>query len=198
MFVEKKFVRFLNNKSNILLDAPHAQPPGREFYTDEIAEKVATENESNCIISKISRTKADLNRSIDYNLPYQQEARTEYIKVLKKLYENRKHKDKPYLHLTIHGMKDDYEADIEIGTVFDRVCSPQIRRQFVKAFRENLLSEGLNPVIKVNNIFYGDSSLTEIKIDDNYNIIQIEFSKTLRQNYRREIINALTKTLKLI
>ena len=198
MFVEKKFVRFLNNKSNILLDAPHAQPPGREFYTDEIAKKVARENELNCIISKVSRIEADLNRSIDYNLPYQQEARTEYIEAVKKLYESRKHKDRPYLHLTIHGMKDDYEADIEIGTVFDRICSPRIRRQFMEAFRENLFSEGLNPVIKVNNMFYGDLSLTEIKIDNNYNIIQIELSKILRQNFRKEIVNALSETLNLI
>ncbi|MDQ7056676.1 MAG: hypothetical protein Q9M89_09600 [Persephonella sp.] len=198
--MEKDFVKFLDNNSNILVDAPHSQPPEREFYTDEIAEKVATENGFNCIVSKISRTEADLNRSINYNLPYQQEARTEYIEVIKKLYENRKHKDKPYLHLTVHGMRDGYGADIEIGTVFDRVCSPQVRKQFVKAFRESLISEGLNPIIKVNNRyrFYGHPSLSELKIDDNYNIIQIEFSKNLRQTYRGEIINALTKTLKLI
>ncbi len=102
MFVERNFIKFLENNSNVLLDAPHAQPPRREFYTDEIAEKVARENSFNCIISKISRTKADLNRSINYNLPYQQKARTEYIETIKEIYRNRKHKESPYLHLTIH------------------------------------------------------------------------------------------------
>ena len=30
MFVEKRFVRYLNNKSNILLDASYSTPQGRE------------------------------------------------------------------------------------------------------------------------------------------------------------------------
>ncbi len=84
-------------------------------------------------------------------------------------------------------MKDGYDADIEIGTVFDRVCNPEIRIKFLEIFKNAILSEGLNPTIKVNNEygFSGHPSLRELKIDNDYNIIQIEFSKTLRQNFRQ-------------
>jgi len=49
MFKEKRFVRYLDNQSNILLDAPHAKPPRREWLTDYIVETIAVNEDFNCI-----------------------------------------------------------------------------------------------------------------------------------------------------
>ena len=195
MFVEKRFVRYLNNNSNILLDAPHSTPPGREWFTDEIARKIALELKFNCIISKVSRrTEADLNRDFEFPLPLQREARGEYISVIKELYSSL-NRSAPYLHIAIHGMRNRDYKDIEIGTLFGEICSDEIENWFYKKLNEAFINRGFDLKIVRNQQFYGDISLKELKLDANYNIIQMELSKTLRTNYKDLVIDVFKEVL---
>ena len=196
MFVERKFIKYIDNNSNILLDAPHCKAPRKEIFTDEIAKTVAEQSGFNCILSKVSRkTEADLNRSSDFPLPFQKEARKEYISVIKQLYTGSDRK-RPYLHITVHGMADRDYKDIEIGTIFGKICEPEIEKWFLKSLKEKFKEKGLSPKIVANQGFWGDPSLKELKIADNYNIIQIEISKTLRENHRDALIDVFSEVLR--
>jgi len=197
MFIEKRFIRFINNKSNILIDAPHAKSPNKELYTDEITEAVSVRNKFNCIISKVSRTtEADLNRSLNFPLPLQKEARNEYISTLRELYES-SNKNLPYLHIAIHGMKNRESKDIEIGTIFGKICDSEIEEWFYQNLVKWFNNKGIDLKIVRNKDFYGHPSLKELKFDDNYNIIQIEISKNLRQFHKDLIIDSLSEILQL-
>lgn len=105
---------------------------------------------------------------------------------------------RPYLHLAIHGMKNDWNKEIEIGTRFGKSCSKPVRHWFINELKKRVDSIG------VDNMFPGDLSKTVHRLGDkvsdrtylgygnNFNTLQVELSLSSRQNHQREIIIILS------
>ncbi len=186
------------------IDAVHAKPPRSDLYTEEIVFNTIKETRCSGIISMVSRVDADLNRNRNIkNI----EAVDEYREVLKKFLSNKKIIGKngfinePYLHLTVHGMTDRPGFDVEIGTFKGASCSRGFRTWFINSFKKYLDSyiPGVN--MKHDYLLWGYPSLVQHRLGDpfsnypgygnNFNTVQLEFSKRLREERRNEIIKIL-------
>lgn len=186
------------------LDAVHAKPPKSDLYTEEIVFNTIRETRCSGIIATVSRVIADLNRNRNIN---NTEAVDEYRRVLRKILKNKKIIGKtgrltvPYLHLTVHGMANRPGFDVEIGTFKGASCSQDFRTWFINNFQKHLQSyiPGVN--MKYDYRLWGYPSLAQHRLGDsfsnypgygnNFNTVQLEFSKRLREEKRREIIKIL-------
>lgn len=205
-FITKKFVKFYLGSKNIYahVDAVHAYPPQSDKYTREIVEGIVNETNCSAIIATVSRKKADINRPRNEK---NSEAIDEYRDAIRQILEHLNILDendklsRSYLHLAIHGMKDKYNKDIEIGTRNGITCSENVKDWVLEELKKSVTSVG------IDKIFRGDVSKSVHRLGDlisnqnysgygdNFNTIQLEFSLNLRQNHRREAIKILSNLI---
>lgn len=127
-FIKKKYIKFYLGNKYIYshVDAVHACPPLSDKFTGEIVEGIVNRINCSSIIATVSRRNANLNR------PRNNESREAIDECRLTIRQILKHLDilekdgnlkRPYLHLAIHGMKNDWNKEIEVGTRFDKSCS---------------------------------------------------------------------------
>lgn len=191
------------------IDAVHAAPPNSDKYTGDLVEIVVQRLGCAGIIASVSRQQADLNRSEnDSNREAVREYRSVIRRILLKLgiLDEQNHcLTRPYLHLGIHGMRDQIHgrAAMEIGTINGRTCSPEIETRFVSSLKH--WGDKFLPVLdlKVNCFYSGDRSLVQHRegygdypgYGPNYNVIQLEISRGLREGYLNQLAEVLSRIL---
>jgi hypothetical protein len=193
-FIEKEYIKYHLGRSEIRahIDAVHAHPPKNDLYTGEIVRGVVNRIGSSGIIATISRNIADLNRP---RCLENAAAIDEYRQVIREILE---HIDilneggkcrQPYLHLAIHGMRNAYNRDIEVGTRHGQTCSLGVRDWLVKEIKK----QGIE--VCLEGILSGDSSKSHHRstYGINFNTIQIEISYRLRAQKRDHVIRLLCK-----
>jgi hypothetical protein len=191
------------------LDAVHATPPKADLNTDKIVLKLIKILGIAGIIGTVSRTQADLNRAPDGT---NNDALHEYKKTLRRILDHlcilddQQLVNKPFLHLSIHGMQDVHYGPhaIEVGTLNDASCSPEMRIWLQAALTDK--ARTIMPEISIvfDRNFSGDKSLAYHRHGDgiaypgygpNFHSFQIEFSRTLRQFHRDTIVLLLAEVI---
>lgn len=201
-FQRKRYIKFyLGNKEiHSHLDAVHAVSPKADLFTGEIVEGVIKKINCHGIISTISRTKADLNRYPDTQ---NKEAIKEYRSTIKDILKYLNILDKndnlieSYLHLAIHGKQDDVHEPlvIEIGTRNCETCSTEIKEWFIKKLKGNGFDIQIDkekigdPSKKVHRLGDKVSDLYCCGYGENFNTLQVEISRNLRENHQEELID---------
>ena len=206
------YVQFYRGSGKVFcqVDAQHAKPPQADLYTGQLVRKIVRKTGCAGVISTVSRTIADLNRKEDgQNKRAIEQYRKVILEILQHLgiLDQKKHRiTKPYLHITIHGMKDDHYGPyaIEIGTYRGLSCS----RQMKKWFRETiaLKAKEILPQLKIRSDqhFYGDESITYHRQGDgaayngygyHFHTFQMELSRTLREKHTVEMTELLSQVL---
>jgi len=206
-FEQREYIKVYFGSSTIRahIDSVHAHPPDNDKFTGEIAEGIAEKVNCSCIIATISRNVCDLNRErseknaggIDeYRIAIQQIQRhinnlNSYEKAVK-----------PYLHLAIHGMKDNHGWDIAIGTLHNQTCSAIIKEWFM------LRIQTLYDRVTIDTRFPGNSSIIRHRegnhsprsiypgFGSKFNTFQIEISRTVREFQRDNLISNLSNIIK--
>jgi len=202
-FIRKKYVKFQLGNEEIYshIDAVHTYPPQSDKYTGEIVEDIVNEINCSAIIATVSRKYKDINRPRNEK---NCEAIDEYRDTIRQILEHLnilEENDKisrPYLHIAIHGMKDKYNEDIEIGTRNGVTCSENVKEWVIEELKKSGTTVG------IDKTFTGDISKSVHRLGDlssnqnylgygeNFNTIHLEFSLNLRQNHRKEIIKSLS------
>jgi len=202
-FVNKKFIKFYMGSKNIRshIDAVHACPPKADESTGDIVEGVV--NKINCsgIIAIVSRTIVDLNRPRNINnkegIDECRQTIREILEHIGNLDGNRK-SSKPYLHLALHGMKDKWNIDIEIGTLHGKTCSPEVKEWFVSEIKKHFGR------VQIDGRFPGDFSKPVHRCGDqtsdpnylgygnNFNTFQIEINRALREEKQKYLIDTFS------
>lgn len=184
------------------LDAVHAQNPSADMNTDKIVQQVVDQTGVAGIVATVSRKKMDINRPpTESNAPAIKEYRDTIRKILDSkslVAEDESGLTKRYLHIAVHGMRDDRPTDFEIGTRHGNSCDESIATWF----HDELQSHFLGAKIGMNNTFPGDKSKefhrcgdpnSEYKgYGDNFNTIQFEISLRLRIGARADIVTFLS------
>ena len=205
-FTEKKYIKFYLGSKDIRshIDAIHAALPCSDKFTDDIVEGVV--NKINCsgIIAIVSRTIVDLNRPRNSN---NEEGIDEYRQTIREILGHIGNLDgngklsRPYLHLALHGMKDKWNADIEIGTLHGKTCSPEVKKWFVSEIKKHFRR------VQIDGRFCGDPSKPAHRCGDkisdteylgygkNFNTIQIEISRTLREKNQKDLIGIFSNII---
>jgi N-formylglutamate amidohydrolase len=205
-FTEKKCIKFYLGSKDIRthIDALHACPPEADEFTGDIAEGVV--NKINCsgIIAIVSRTIVDLNRPRNSN---NKEGIDEYRQTKRDILEHIGNLDgngklsRPYLHLAFHGMKDKWNLDIEIGTLHGKTCSPEVKEWFVSEIKKHFRR------VQMDGRFCGDPSKSVHRCGDkisdteylgygkNFNTVQIEISRMLREKNQKELIDIFSNII---
>lgn len=208
----REYVKFYtgNRQLNCHIEALHATSPRADLYTKDIVEKVMEMADCAGIISTISRTEADLNRKQNEK---NKKAMAEYQKTIHEIIQNlgiydKKYNQltKPYLHLSIHGMKDLHYGPfgIEIGTLNGKSCSKEIKEWLQKFMEEK--SKVIIPNLRIvfDQKFDGDESICYHRLGDgadylgyglNYHTFQIEIARTLRKEYQAELAEILSQMI---
>lgn len=188
------------------VDAVHATSPKSDRFTDEIAAGIMAKTGCAGIIGTVSRTVADLNRPPGQG---NDEAVWEYRDVISQFLYNQgllapggRNLAKPYLHLGIHGMKDEPHGpfSIEVGTIHGKTCSPRIKKWFGQALKAQV--QQAFPEIKLvfDKHWVGNQSLAAHRWGEgrhypgygkNYNAFQLEIARTLREFHRQTVIDML-------
>jgi len=122
-------------ESNCHIDAVHAQNPDSDQYTGEIVEAVIQGIDCSGIIATVSRTKIDINRPRNnQNAPAIDEFRSIIREIVesKNILNEEQELTKNYLHLAIHGMRDDRGTVFEVGTLNGNSCSQEIQDWFME------------------------------------------------------------------
>lgn len=202
-FKKKKFIKFHLGSKYIYshIDAVHAYPPQSDKFTGEIVEGIVNEINCSAIIATVSRKKADINRPInEKNCEAIDEYRDAIRQILKHLniLDENGNLSRPYLHLAIHGMKDTYNKDIEIGTRKGITCSENVKDWVLEEIKKSIISFGIDKTFP-GNISKSVHRLGDLSSNqhysgygENFNTIQLEFSLNLRQNHRREVIKIIS------
>lgn len=210
-YVETPFLRyrFGDTSPRVLVDAVHAAPRNSDQFTGEIADAVSKQTGCNCIIATVSRDEVDLNRSPEHSKNPQ--AVHQYRRTIRKILESHSllnengRLTEPFLHLAIHGMKDTYPRDVEIGTIYGRTCSADVSRWLQDRF--NQWAERFDntvPRVEVDQCFRGDDSKAFHRLGDsrsyegyghNFHTFQIEFARWLRKDNRNRLIEVLSEAV---
>lgn len=211
-FIELEYLNYYmgNPKSRCLVDALHAMPPQSDLFTGDIAKKIISRVNCAGIISRVSRTVADLNRKMDQS---NEAAVRQYRATIKEILNYYGILDgqsllitKPFLHLSIHGMKDEHygKRAIEVGTFQGQSCSEEMKSWFHWTIRKKTNEILPNTRIVFDEYFDGDESIVFHRMGDGdsyegygplFNTFQIEFSKTLREEYQSEIVELITQII---
>jgi len=206
-FTEKKYIKFYLGSKDIRshVDAIHAASPCSDEFTGDIVEGVV--NKINCsgIIAIVSRTIFDLNRPRNINneegIDEYRQTKREILEYIGNLDGNGK-LSRPYLHIALHGMKDKWNVDIEIGTLHGKTCSPKVKEWFVSEIKKHFSK------VQIDGRFPGDSSkpvhrcgdqtsdLNYLGYGNNFNTFQIEISRTLREKHQKDITNIFCNIIK--
>ena len=203
IFRDGKYVAYYLGNPNIHchVDAVHSKSPKEDINTKELV--IAIIKNTNCsgIYALISREYMDLNRPLnESNKPAIFEYRTAIFSILNhlKILENSKKLIKPYLHLALHGMKNNALKEIEVGTRNNETCSDGIFIWFRKNLEE-ISKDMFNRDLKIvyNEKLKGNISKNVHR--NNYgslfNTIQIEINRTLRTKYFSKIVEILSKII---
>jgi hypothetical protein len=205
-FINKEFLEFYLGSKDIRshIDAVHAARPGSDQFTGDIVEGVV--NNINCsgIISLVSRRKADLNRP---RTRENKEAIDEYRQIINGILDHlgiineEGMLTRPYLHLAIHGMKKTRKGDVEIGTLSCKICSPEVKDWLIEEIESKF------KIVFLDKRFPGDpsksvhrwgdktSDLSYLGYGHNYNVFQLEISRTYRKYKQRELINIFSEII---
>ena len=205
-FTSKKFIKFYMGSKKIRshIDAVHACPPKADEFTGDIVEGVV--NKINCsgIIAIVSRTIVDLNRPRNSN---NEEGIDEYRQTIREILGHIGNLDgngklsRPHLHLALHGMKDKWNVDIEIGTQHGKTCSPEVKEWFVSEIKKHFRR------VQIDGRFPGDSSkpvhrcgdqasdLNYLGYGNNFNTFQVEISRMLREKNQKELIDIFSNII---
>lgn len=189
-------------KYNSVVDALHAASPKADIYTGKIVRLIIEKIDASGIISKVSRTKMDLNRPMNDNnrlgiLEYRQCLRD--IVVSKGILAQDNRISKRFLHISVHGMAKSRTSDFEIGTRNGDSCSEDIRDWFCKRL------ESISANFGIDSIFPGDSSKAYHRLGDpdnnyigygeNFNTIQFEINHYFRNNGITYLVDFLCNTI---
>lgn len=209
-YINLKYIKY--NKGNGYVcghaDALHAAPPASDMFTDIIVEGLINKIGCAGIISLVSRTVCDLNRSPNgTNDGGIKEYRSTIKEILQYLHIVDTHHNMlitPYLHLSFHGMKDTNHGPfaIEVGTGNGRSCSPEVRGWFEETLRK--YCEEIYPEVNIvfDKKFKGNNSIIFHRHGDqyeyggyglNFHSFQIELSHTIRRKHLSGIIRLFTK-----
>jgi hypothetical protein len=203
-FIEDKYIAYYLGKLDIYchIDAVHSEKPRADINTKELVIEIIKNTDCSGIYALISRKYMDLNRPLNQtNKPAILEYRNAIFSILNhlKLLDSSEKIIKPYLHLALHGMKNNKKKEIEVGTRNNETCSEDIFIWFcnkLKEYCKYVFDRDLK--IVYNEQFIGDFSKRHHR--DNYgllyNTIQIEFNKTLRTRYFNKTVKVLTKIIK--
>lgn len=196
--------RYATQCPTVLIDAVHAAKPNSDKYTGKIVAAVAASTGCNAIIAIGSRDVADINRP-----PNEKNSRAvnEFRNTINHLlnYSGLLNETgnlvSPVLHLAIHGMAYNLNADIELGTCYGQSCSPQILEQVKLQIEQWAPSLSKTPKLTENKRFSGNISKTYHRTGDSesgytgygdyFNTIQIEFARWLRESHRDAIVELL-------
>ncbi len=211
-FIVKNYLkcRLGARDSGVLLDALHASPESHrpELFTDAIVAGVSSEMGCHCIIATVPREIADLNQ---FPNKMNREAVQEYRQTIggillesEALDENNQLRF-PFLHLSLHGMRDRPQKDIELGTCFGESCSEELLQWLLEHFRKwatNLRNCRREPKIVVNDandaLFghpviathrWGDKSSEYAGYGPKFNTVQIELAHWLRTEHTEDLVN---------
>lgn len=212
-FIYRNYLKYSRGNGLIPchVDAIHAKPPGADLYTDKIALGIMAQTRCAGIIGTVSRKRADLNKGADQeNDRAVLEYRDTLLMILNHLgiLDHEQHLlTKPYLHLSIHGMKDDYRGPfgMEMGTRYGQSCSLEVRDWFgemISKKGQTLLPE---LIIAIDKKFIGGQSIVEHRLGDggdypgyglNFHTIHLEIARSLRENYVNEIVELLSHAVR--
>ena len=205
-FTNKKFIKFYMGSKKIRshIEALHAYPPKADEFTGEIVEGVVSKINCSGIIAIVSRTKVDLNRPRNCN---NEKGNDEYRQTIREILGHIGNLDgngklsRPYLHLALHGMKDKWNVDIEIGTLHGKTCSPEVKEWFVSEIKKHFRR------VQIDGRFPGDSSkpvhrcgdqasdLNYLGYGNNFNTFQVEISRMLREKNQKELIDIFSNII---
>ncbi len=205
--VQGKYIKYTVGSPEISchVDAVHAQPPKSDMKTGEIAEKVAERTGAGVIIATVSREEMDLNRPPN---PQNQPAIDEYRAAIQRILESKNLLDKDsgsltreYLHIALHGMKDDWGTNFEVGTLHGRSCKPSVLDWFI----DQLKTAFSSAKIGVNGFFQGNGSKSYHRYGDphsaypgygeRFNTIQLEICHEYRTDHQEKIVDFLCETV---
>lgn len=204
--VSRQFVNYSIGSPGVSthVEAVHTKNPGGEFFTGELANKLAEKTGASFLNSSVSRQLMDLNRPRDtLNYP----AVDEYRQTLTDIFEQKSFTDGrgfltvPILHLSFHGMKNKWGRSLEVGTGYGNYCDPAIKRWLSGKI------EGLTTNAGIDDIFPGytlKSVLRQGDIDGSssfkgfgkkMNTIQIEISRDWRKNNKNLLVQFFTELI---
>ena len=202
-FKEGKYIAYYlgNPNINCHIDAVHSKRPQGEINTKKLVIEIIKNTNCSGIYALISRKHMDLNRPLnETNKTAILEYRTAVFSILNhlKILDNNKELIRPYLHLALHGMRDNAQKEIEVGTRNNQTCSDEILIWFRKKLEE-ISKELFNRDLKIvyNEKLKGNSSkgVHRDKYGSLFNTIQIEINRTLRTKYFNKIIEILSKII---
>lgn len=195
------YVEYSIAKSSVLIEALHNKRLKGEFFVEELVKEVASEASCSYILSRVSRLEADLNRAPNGS---NNKALKEHREVIGKIlsensFSSGAELSNNFLHLSIHGMKDRNDKDIEIGTRNGRLASSETTKWFAQALEKQFPSLNITwdkeflggDSLEIYR--YGDQDFTAL--GDKYNVFQIEISYTLRKFYFEELVKGLTEII---
>lgn len=211
-FEKLDYVQFYKGNGKVFgqVDAQHAKPPQADLYTGQMVRRIVRKTGCAGVISTVSRTIADLNRKEDEQ---NKQAIEQYRKVIFEILQHlgildqKKHRiTKPYLHITVHGMKDDHYGPyaIEIGTYRGLSCSRLMKKWFRKTIALKAKKILPNLKIRFDHYFDGDESITYHRQGDratyngygyHFHTFQMELSRTLREKHSVEMTELLSQML---
>ncbi len=192
------------------VDAVHAASPRADRFTDEIVAGIMAKTGCAGIIGTVSRTIADLNRPPSQD---NDEAVWEYRDVINQFLYNMgllapdsRNLARPYLHVGIHGMKDQPHGpmSIEVGTIHGRTCSVRVKKWFGEALKARVREFLPGAKVVFDKHWVGNQSLASHRWGEgrrysgygkNYNAFQVEIARTLREHHRQEIIDVFADVI---
>jgi len=206
-FEQREYIKVYFGSPDIRahIDSVHAHPPNNDKFTGEIAEGIAEQVNCSCIIAIVSRDICDLNRERSKkNAAGIDEYRTAVQQIQKHInnFNSYEKSIKPYLHLAIHGMIDEYGRDFEIGTLYNKTCSVIIKNWFLHRIQT------FYKRVTIDTIFPGNSSKIRHRegshfpdskyhrFGSNFNTFKIEISRTIREFQRENLISNLSNIIK--
>ncbi len=205
------YVKYAFGNNCCHVDAVHATSPKADRFTDEIAAGIMGKTGCAGIIGTVSRTIADLNRPPSLG---NDEAVWEYRDVISQFLYNRGllapgycQLARPYLHIGIHGMKDELHGplSLEVGTIHGQTCSGKVRQWFGKTLKAKVHQAFPDAKVVFDKHWVGNQSLAAHRWGEgrrypgygkNYNAFQLEISRTLREYHRQEVIDILAAVVK--
>lgn len=200
------FIKYAFGNQYCHVDAVHAASPRADRFTDEIVAGIMTKTGCAGIIGTVSRTIADLNRppgqGNDEAVWEYRDVISQFLYSLGLLAPGSSSLARPYLHVGIHGMKDQLHGplSIEVGTIYGKTCSVKVRKWFGETLKSRMQEVIPGTKIVFDKHWVGNQSLAAhrwgegrryVGYGKNYNAFQVEISRTLREHYRQEVITVL-------
>jgi hypothetical protein len=160
----------IDGEVTVLLTAPHAHPPEADLNTDIIARLVAQESRCYALISHVSRTRLDLNKTAGLNHPFR--------KRIRQLVESAKIK---YI-LDIHGSKRDcFHPQIELGTADLTTASAETVQGISSILRKKGFDVAADKLLKGRKT-EGNIIKSYFNSERKIECVQVEIRRDLRDN----------------